>query len=308
MEVAFWLGVFIVSIMVLLKSSDFFIALSEKVSLSLGIAPFIIGVTIVALGTSLPELVTSIAAVLSNKTEIVVSNVVGSNIANTLLVMGSMAVFGRRINLSYKLNLFDALALLGSAVFLAIAIYDRQFGLAEAILCLTFLVIYVVYMVWSGQDDLPDGETKPKLDWYVFPALLLSVVFIWFSADYNVEAIIKLAELFNIGTEVITLSAVALGTSLPELFVSVTAIRRGNADIAVGNILGSNVFNIFAVMGIPSLFGTLAISEVIVSFSLPIMLLGTVLYYIIVLSKKIRLWQGVILLFAYISFLVVLYT
>lgn len=304
-----WLLIFVGSLVVLLKASDFFIDAAEKISLFLGVPPFIIGVTIVALGTSLPELVSSIIAVLNNASEIVVSNVVGSNIANTLLVMGTIAVIGRRMNLKLNLSTMDIVMFLGSAFLLCITVYDGEFTTLEGIFCISGLVAYLFSTFQSGRkmrnlqkEDV--NYVKPKLDWKVIPILITSGFFIYLAAKYNIESIIVLSALLNIGTDVIAQSAVAIGTSLPELLVSISAVKKNNAEMAVGNILGSNIFNIFAVMGIPALIGTLMIPKEVIVFSIPIMIIATVLYFYIINNKRVSWGQGVYLLLFYLFFIV----
>lgn len=308
-ELMMWLLVFVMSLVVLLKASDFFIDAAEKISLFLGVPPFIIGVTIVALGTSLPELVSSIIAVMNNASEIVVSNAVGSNIANVLLVMGTIAVIGRNMVLNMRLSRMDIGVFLGTALLLAATIYDGVFTFHEGIICLVFLFIYLFATFNSGRKSRKAQKADanyvaPKFEWQVIPILLVSGFFIYLSAKYNIESIIALSSLLNIGTDVIAQSAVAIGTSLPELLVSISAVKKNNGEMAVGNILGSNIFNILAVMGIPSLLGPLTIPAEIISFSLPIMILATFLYYYVIYDKRVFWWQGVFLLAFYLFFIV----
>lgn len=308
-EPLLWLIVFVISLVVLLKASDFFIDAAEKISLFLGVPPFIIGVTIVALGTSLPELVSSIIAVLNDASEIVVSNVVGSNIANTLLVMGTVAVIGRRLVLKLNLSKMDIAMFLGSAILLCITVWDGQFTFLEGLFCIAGLLAYLFSTFDSGRKirnlQKADGNyVKPKLEWQVIPILIASGFFIYLAAKYNIESIIILSALLNIGTDVIAQSAVAVGTSLPELLVSISAVKKNNAEMAVGNILGSNIFNIFAVMGIPAMIGTLTIPKEVLTFSIPIMVISTILYFYIISNKRVSWGQGVYLLLFYLFFIV----
>ncbi len=304
-ELLFWLVVFVISIALLIKSSDWFIDMSEKIGISFGVPPFIIGVTIVALGTSLPELVSSIVAVMKGSSEIVVSNVVGSNIANTLLVLGTVAVMGKRIQLKYQLNLLDIIAFLGSAILLSLCCRDGNFTMSEGLLFIVSLIVYVVATVRNGADE--ELETT-ELEWHVLPLLIGSALLIWLSAQYNIESIIQLSKILGIGTEVIALSVVALGTSLPELFVSISAVRKGNPDMAIGNILGSNIFNILAVMGISSLIGTLAVPEIVLVYSFPVLLLATLTYFALVSFGELKRWQGIMCLVVYSIFIISIFT
>ena len=311
-ESLWWLMVFVCSLVVLLKASDFFIDAAEKISLFLGVPPFIIGVTIVALGTSLPELVSSIIAVMNDASEIVVSNVVGSNIANMLLVMGTIAVIGRKMVLKLNLSLMDIGMFVGSAILLGITIWDGIFTPVEGLFCIAGLITYLSATFVSGRKMRNDQKAdvnyvSPKFEWQVIPILIGSGFFIYLAAKYNIESIIQLSTLLSIGTDVIAQSAVAIGTSLPELLVSISAVKKNNAEMAVGNILGSNIFNVFAVMGIPSMLGALAIPPEVITFSFPIMMVATVLYFFMINDKRISWWQGAFLLMFYLFFIVAIF-
>ncbi len=306
----FWLIVFIASLAVLVKSSDYFTEAAEKIGLALGMPAFIVGVTIVAIGTSLPELVSSIIAVFAGAPEIVVGNVVGSNIANIFLVLGLAAIIGKKIKIGHELIHVDLPLLVGSAFLLAITIWDGKFTFSEAIICLVSLVVYLLYTVSAesnGDAEMKKeikGEIKnKKIHWSTFAILFGSAFFLYVGAKYTIDSVIALSELLNIGREVIAVSAVALGTSLPELVVTVSAARRGKPEMAVGNVLGSNIFNALAVMGIPALFGTLIIPTSIITFSLPIMIIATLLYFFITQDKQITRWEGWMLVIFYVLFI-----
>ncbi|ODS35692.1 conjugal transfer protein TraR [Candidatus Altiarchaeales archaeon WOR_SM1_SCG] len=308
-----WSAVFIVSLSVLIKASDSFTDAAERIGLTFGIPAFIVGVTIVSVGTSLPELISSIFAVLRDSSEIVVGNVVGSNIANIFLILGIAAIFGKKLKVTYELVHVDLPILVGSAFLFAIAIWDGVFNLIEALLFIAGLVIYLSYIISTEKhhrDVEIRKEMKEKLQKRKIESeqrnlsiLVVSALFIYVGANYIVESVINLSEILNIGKEIIAASVIALGTSLPELMVSVTAARKGKPEIAVGNVLGSNIFNTFAVMGIPALIGTLIIPESILTFGLPVMLMATLLYFFMAQDREITKWEGYLLLIFYIFFI-----
>jgi cation:H+ antiporter len=151
--------------------------------------------------------------------------------------------------------------------------------------------------------ELEMKEKKRDLKKSTLLMTVLSAFFIYLGAKYTVESIIQLSEILSIGKEIIAASAVALGTSLPELIVSATAAREGKAELAIGNILGSNIFNSFTVMGVSSLFGTLLIPQSILTFALPIMLVATILYVFMTQDKQITQWEGGLLLIFYIFYI-----
>ncbi len=301
MDLLIYLAVFVVSLAVLLKASDWFIDSAEEIGLSLGISPFIIGVTIVAFGTSLPELATSIASVLSDDSKIVVGNVIGSNITNIALVLGLVAIVARQIELEYNIWHIDMPFLWGSAFLLWVCLRDLHFSLFEALL---FLVGIVLFLMYSFKVDKEDESLRPKAHLRSYAFLIVGGVLVWLGADYTIYAISKLSELAGIPSDIIALTAVALGTSLPEVIVSINAARKGKTSIAVGNVLGSNIFNTYVVMSIPSFLGRLEIPGGLLSFSLPVMLIVTVLFGIIANNKKITKWEGGILLMFYAFFIV----
>ena len=312
MEILTWIIVFIASLSVLIKASDFFTDSAEKIGLHFGVPAFIVGVTIVAFGTSLPEIITSIISVLKDSSEIVVGNVVGSNIANIFLVFGLTAIIARKMTITHDIIKVDLPFLAGSALLLAASIWDGEFNRFEAVLCLAGLGIYLLYSV-NSKDKLKEEEDeelekkKKGSPWKAFVILAISAAFIYLGANFTIEAIIKLSELLNLGKEVIAVSAVAFGTSLPELVVTISAVRKNKPEIAVGNVLGSNIFNAFAVMGIPALIGPLAIPASIITFSLPMMLIATVLFILMMQDRKIANWEGWLLLLFYVFFIVKLF-
>lgn len=305
-----WIVVFVVSLGVLVKGSDWFIEAAEKIGLALGIPSFIIGVTIVAMGTSLPELASSIAAVLSGESEIVAGNAIGSNIANIALVLGITALMGKKMSFDVNLMEADIPLLICSAFLLWFFLLPDADGIArvdtlEAIMLLAGLVIFLAYS-FSGNDGKDENRDK-KITLKTYGLLLLGGVAVFLGANYTVEAIMQLSTIFGIASGAIALSVVALGTSLPEIVVSVAATRRGKPEIAIGNILGSNIFNTFAVIGIPALIGDLKILPIITDFSMPMMIALTLLFFFMMISKTVSRWEGLMLLLFYIYFVVRLF-
>ncbi|GBE56022.1 inner membrane protein YrbG [archaeon BMS3Bbin16] len=299
--------IFLLSLVVLIKASSQFTKSAEKIGIYLGIPSFIVGVTIVSIGTSLPELVSSIVSVLSGASEIVAGNVVGSNITNIFLVLGVVGVVGGKLHIEYELIHVDLPLFVGSSFLLSLMLWDRVFSPVEAVLSLMGFVLYMHYTLNVERElehpEVAGKKQRKKLETMTIITLVLSTVFIYLGAKYTVESIITLSEEFNIGKEIIAASAVALGTSLPELMVSVTAAREGRPELAIGNVLGSNIFNSFVVMSIPAFFGVLVIPESIVSFALPLMFLATLLYVFITQDKQITKWEGWLLIIFYLYFI-----
>lgn len=298
------IAISIVSLIVLLVASDWFIDSSEKIGLSLGISPFIIGVTIVAFGTSLPELATSIASVYRGASEFVVGNVIGSNITNILLVLGLTVLVGKEIKLEFNIWNIDMPLLLGSAFLMFFAIQDQHLSLVE---CGIFILALITFLINSVSGSEGHEEERAKIRMMDVARMILGGVFVFLGAKWTIYGIVEVSKLAGIGAEIISLSFVALGTSLPEVAVSMSAARKGKHAIAVGNVLGSNIFNTYAVMAIPSFFGNLVIPDNILVLSLPLMLGVTILFGAITLSKKITFWEGILLLLIYVYYMTELF-
>ncbi len=301
MELTAYILLFAVSIFVLVKASDWFVDAAENVGLSLGVSPFIIGVTVVAFGTSLPELAASIAAVLAGSSEIVIGNVVGSNITNILLVLGLTVVLGKEIKLDFDVMDVDMPLLIASSFFLWFTLLDQQISMSEAILFLVALVIFLLNSFFSKRDE--DDGKRPKIQPKDILMLIGGGVLIYLGATYTIVSIEKISIALSFPSEIIALTGVALGTSLPEVVVSITAAKKGKTGMAVGNVLGSNIFNTYAVMGIPALIGDLIIPDQIMAFSLPLMVAVSLLFGLVCLSGRISRWEGLMLVVFYIYFI-----
>ncbi len=317
LPVLFWALVFVASLAVLVKASDYFTDSAERIGISFGISPFIIGVTIIALGTSTPELVSSILAVTKGSPEMVAGNVMGSNVTNIFLILGLSAIVGKKMVTSYELANVDLPLFVGSALLLSLMVADGVFALAEAILSLALFFVYLLYAIKvervadeararSLEGMEAGGAVHPKkkrLKPKIYLKLLLSVFFLYIGANYTVVSVVKLSEMVNIGTEIIAASAVALGTSLPELVVSIRAAAMNKPELAIGNILGSNIFNALGIMGTSALFGTLVIPSTITGFVMPMMIIATLLYFVVIWEKEITHWEGWMLVIFYLFFL-----
>jgi len=324
----FWILIFIASLALLVKSADWFVESSEKIGLAFKISPFIIGVTVVALGTSFPELATSIAAVFKGTTEIVVANALGSNIANILLIVGLSAIVAKTLIVKRSLIDLDAPLLAAATVIFIFIMWDGQIFFGEGILLiLTFLVyfLYTIFQRREREEETPElievlpsrierrkekiAKEKikiktPKLTPKVFFFLILGAVGLAIGANYTIESVIQLSEILKISTSLIVITAVAVGTSLPELVVSVRAALKKKYEIALGNVFGSNVFNILIVAGIPALIKPLTVDELTFKIGLPFLAISTLLFVISGISRRIHLWEGAMYLLLYILFIV----
>lgn len=292
---------FAISLAVLLKASDWFINGAEKIGLSFGVAPFIIGVTIIAFGTSLPELATSIASVTGGKSEIVIGNIIGSNITNIALVIGVVAVISKEIKIENDIMNVDMPKLLASALLLWFILQDLHVSITEAVVCMIGIIIFLFYTVSADRNI--NKDQLPKATWKDYLLLVTGGVLVYFSSGYAIDFVSAFAVGVGIPLKIVGLTLVALGTSFPELVISVQAARQGKTGIAIGNVLGSNVFNTFLVLGIPRFFGALVIPPDTLTFSLPMMLALTLLFAFMCVTRRISRWEGLILLLIYVYFI-----
>ncbi len=312
---ALWIPIFVVSLLVLVKSADLFTEGAEELGIFFGVPSYVVGVTIVAIGTSLPELVSSIFAVAQGSPEIVIGNAVGSNVTNIFLVLGLAAILGGSLSVRREIVRIDLPMLASSAALLALTALDGEISRVDGVLLLAGALIYGVYGVRISR---PSPAAQAEIEASVAqdvnvertrlrPLVLLKlaggVVVLYFAAEYTIRSVIELSTLFDIGADVIAISAVALGTSLPELVVSVVAARRGKLEIAIGNVLGSNVFNAFAVVGIPAIITPLPVTHSALTIGLPFMGVATVLYFFMAQDREVTRWEGMPLVLFYVLFL-----
>lgn len=319
-----WIPVFIASLAVLIKAADWFTKGAEIAGLKLNISPFIIGVTIVSIGTSLPELVTSFIAISKGEAAIVVANAVGSNIANILLVVGLAAVFAGALTVRRSLIDLDAPLLAISTALLLGILWDKQVVFIEAIVLLITYIIYVAYTVRSAkvdgegmhEDDVIAEDLqkkvkgrkkskKPSVSWGRALALILvGAAGVYFGADWVIRSVIQIGTIAGISSSVIAITAIAFGTSLPELVVSISAARKGSYEVALGNVFGSNIFNSLVVIGLPGVFTSLPVDSSTFAVGLFFMTSATILYVFSGISKKIHNWEGLMYLMLYVLFVV----
>jgi cation:H+ antiporter len=316
MEILTWSLIFVVALAVLIKSADYFTEYSEKIGKILGVPQFIVGVSIVALGTSLPELVTSLIAVTQDYSSIVTANVVGSNIANILMVCGLAAIYAREIIIEKSLIKLDLPILSAITALLIVLIYDGQFTALEGVVMMSSYIVYIAYN-WHEhkQSKLQKLEEKveekiskavdgkSKIRPFMIVALILSGIGIYFGANYTISSIINLSELLNLAPAAIAISAVAIGTSLPELIVSIQAARKKNYEMILGNIIGSNILNAAIVMSIPSFISTLNVSSEVITVAIPFLIISTILVTFSGIERRIFSFEGALYALLYFVFI-----
>jgi cation:H+ antiporter len=309
-----WIGVLALSLFGLIKSADYFTEYSEKIGLLLGMSSFIVGATIVAIGTSLPELVSSLFALNAGSPEFVVDNIIGSNIANAMLILGIAAVVAKK-GLKITTSLIDVdlpFFFMSMAIFGYFA-FDAIISPAEGIALLVFFGIFIIYNIKSEPElddademkeltETYDGGSKKDIRKYI-GIIILSIAVLSVSAKYLIDSILTLSTLLNISSSTLTITVVALGTSLPEILTSIAAVKRGNHGMAIGNVLGSNTFNLLLIGGLPALITPLIIAPMTFAVGLPFLVISTFVAIFVMFDNKIRPWEGVAMLFFYAVFI-----
>lgn len=307
MNIFIAIALLIVGFVMLTKGADWFVDGSSALAFRLGIPQLVIGLTIVAMGTSAPEAAVSITSALKGNEGITVGNVVGSNIMNILLILGIASVIvplavqksTRMIEIPYMIAitvLFGVLGYTGEMV-------TRVEG---GILWIAFL-IYLGYLLWmakKGKEDNEPDEKQKSLPVQLL-MILVGLVCIVLGSDFVVDGATEIAKVIGISERIIGLTIVAFGTSLPELVTSIAAARRGNADIAIGNIVGSNVFNILFVAGTSALISPVVFESKFV-LDTAVATATAVLLLVCVCNKegKLKRSGGIIMLLAYAAYFV----
>lgn len=316
MDILFNLGLLIICFIVLIKGADFMVDAASYIAAFLGVPSLIIGLTIVAFGTSCPEAGVSIVSSMAGNNSLSISNVVGSNVFNLLVVVGLTAVIGT-VAAPKDLMRFDfPICLIFSAILIASCL-DLKFTRLEGIIYVTCIVLYCVFLVIRSKrgknadnnDEIPE-PSKPRTGLgallRVF-IIIAAVAAIYLSSQGIVSSCTFFAKLFGISDTVIGLTIVALGTSLPELVTSLVAYKKGENSIALGNIIGSNIFNILFVLGIAGAISPLDLLRENVTDAI-ICLSITVMSFVFALTgKKINRPEGAVMLLVYAGYMVFIF-
>ncbi|AKB18129.1 MULTISPECIES: calcium/sodium antiporter [unclassified Methanosarcina] len=336
--------VLLLGLVFLVKGSDYFVKAASTIAKKLGVSEFVIGLTLVAVGTSIPELASSIAASIQQASGIVIGNIVGSNIVNIGLIVG-VAAFLSPMKTEVEMLKRDGYIMLFSAVLFFVFALNRELSMIESGF---FVLLYIAYVFFlfeeaekyegklhfkefityffkfkyinsarqklnganrnrnsesgNGNGRLDGGFAKDIL------TLVLSCTAIVIGANYFVEESIFFAELFGVPDTIIGTTLVAVGTSLPELVVTVSAARKGYGSIALGNVIGSNITNIFLILGLSGLLYPISVAEISLFFTTPVMIvISLILLIFISTGWEIKRWEGVALMVFYAAFLILLF-
>jgi cation:H+ antiporter len=341
------LALLLVALAVLVFSADKFVGGAEELGLVLGIPHFIMGITVLAVGTSFPELITAIFAVKEGTSEIVIGTVVGSNIANILFILGLTAIFARDFTITWDLLHGDLPMLFGSLLLLAFVVYPlsvddiaafQRFSsevqpsgslelgrrafvtVPEALLLLFGYLLYLQYYSVRHRSEIArngaGSAARPPFRLSPVVWMVLGLVGVLVGAKFTVDYAVRLALDLRIGNDVVAASMIALGTSMPELVVSISAARRNNFELVLGNVTGSNIFNTFVVLGVPGVLAPfigqqipLKVGETSVLFlQLPYYAATLLLFLVVVLDKTLTRTEGWVIFLAYVLFICKLFS
>lgn len=287
----------VLGFVMLIKGADWFVEGASKIADRFGIPQLVIGLTIVAMGTSAPEAAVSITSALKGSAEITIGNVVGSNILNVFIILGLTAVV-RSIAVQSSTIKYEIPLTIGVTVLLAaLGLHDNVISRLEGVILWVVFIGYLIYllkMAKAGQGAAEEAAEDSKKDpmWKLIVLVIIGVVLIVWGSDVTVDAATALAKIFGMSERLIGLTIVALGTSLPELVTSVTAAIKGKADIAVGNVVGSNIFNILFVVGTTALITPVAYSASFVVDSVIAVAAMVLLLVCVLLGKRSTAGNG----------------
>ncbi|MBK8429881.1 MAG: calcium/sodium antiporter [Chloroflexi bacterium] len=309
----------VIGLVLLVVGAEAFVRGASQLAALVGVSPLVIGLTVVAYGTSLPELAVSTISAYQGATDVAIGNVVGSNIANVLLILGLSALVAPLI-VSQQLVRLDVPIMLGVSILVWFMGRDGNLSRLEGAVLFAGIIAYTAFLIiQSRKEEKAIKEEYAKeygevpeptnANWLKIAGLIIgSLVMLVLGSNFLVDGAIAIAEAFNVSKLVIGLTIVAVGTSLPEMATSVVASYRGERDIAVGNVVGSNIFNILMVLGASALLTTdgLAFSPTVYAFDMPVAIGVALACLPIFFRGEIARWGGLLFLAYYIVYVVYL--
>ncbi len=292
--------IFVIAMGVLIWGADLIINQSERIALKFKIPEFIIGATLIALGTSLPEMAASIAASMNGKPDIAIANVIGSNILNITLVLATVFIISKKINPARDFFAKDSTWALVPVLVFILMILDGMISRFDAALLLLLMGAYLLFLLQDAknipEEDLEDLD-EGTFSWTkVIPVLFGGFILVIVGAHFTVESASEIARDFGISEWIIGIIMISLGTSLPELVVSISAAMKGKVDMAIGNIIGSNMANTTVVLGAAALVNPMAINAPMYFFDIATMIVATLLLVFITANKLYTKSAGISLI------------
>jgi len=311
---------FVAGLMFLIVGAEALVRGASRLAAALGVAPLIIGLTIVAFGTSSPELAVSVKSTVAGQTGIAVGNVVGSNIFNILLILGVSALITPLI-VSQQLVRFDAPIMVGVSVLVLVLAYDGNVGRADGILLFSGLILYNLLLVYLSRKEsrrVQDEYAREfgskagaaSASWLKNSVMVIGgLALLVLGSRWLVDSAVTMARLIGVSELIIGLTVVAAGTSLPEVVTSVMASLKGERDIAIGNVIGSNLFNLMGVLGVAGIVAPrgIEVSQAALRFDIPVMIAASVACLpVFFTGYMIARWEGGLFLGYYVAYAVYL--
>ncbi|CAB4548699.1 MAG: calcium/sodium antiporter [Actinobacteria bacterium] len=307
------LGLILAGLVLLIAGGEALVRGAGTLAAKAGISPLVIGLVVVSAATSAPEFAVTMGAVLSGEPDLAVGNVVGSNIVNILLILGVSAVISPLL-IKRQLVRFDIPVMVGISIVLLVVSLDGEISLLDGIVLFASLALHTVISIILGRKEIVDPKAKPETMplnskpvalWLAILLLAAGIALLVFGAQLLVAGAVSIATALGVSSLVIGLTVVAVGTSLPELATSLIAIIRGETDMAVGNVVGSNIFNIGMVLGLPAiLFGDgIPVAPAAIAIDLPLMLATAVaLLPIGFTGFMVKRWEGLLFVLLYTAY------
>ncbi|MEM6997338.1 MAG: calcium/sodium antiporter [Patescibacteria group bacterium] len=311
-----------ISLAAVIKAADWFLGAAESIGLKLRLPAFVLGVLLVGFGTSLPELATSMAAVADGTQNIVIANIVGSNLANMLVIIGLSTFFLGTIRFDKDLIDLDFPLLFSVTVFFSVLLSDGSLSRLDGGLLIGAFLAYILYAVLHkeepeyhkglvsmianltrSKEGEPKGPVSMKGMGTDIAILVGSVVLLALGSKFSVDSLLDIVTELDIAVDVLTIVTIAIGTSLPELLVSFKALKKGQGDLVLGNAIGSSIFNMLLVGGAASLFDVQLIDPQILNYSIAGLLIAAGLLTLSGITRRIHAWEGAMFIFIYIALL-----
>lgn len=304
----------VVGFVLLVKGADWFVEGAAGLAVKLGIPEIIVGLTIVAMGTSAPEAAVSITSAFKGSADITIGNVVGSNILNVAIILGLTAVITTIAVLKTTIFIDIPFTLVATIVLLLLGL-DGNVSRIDGIILWVLFIGYLTYLFMWTKKNKNDGEEEESDEieagkklpiWKLLVLIVIGIVLIVFGSNVAVDGAKGIAKICGMSDRLIGLTIVALGTSLPELVTSVTAAKRGSADLAVGNIVGSNIFNILFVVGTSALIIPVTFQAAFIVDSIIAAVVMVILFLCVVRKKELNRVGGFVLLLSYVAYFIYL--
>ncbi len=319
--------IFLISIFLVVEGANLFVKSGSKIARKLGVSEFIIGLTLIALGTSLPELFSSVIASFKGQTDLVIGTILGANIANLTVVIGMAALISGKINLEKEVLKRDIYTLIFIIILFSVFIFDGNLSRIEGLIFILFFAGYNIFIIDSkmrlqkeygfkeffkhmikfnffGLNGSRKKIRKKKPSWKDFLVLIIGGILLFVGAEYLIKEAIFIADYFVVHALIIGI-IISIGTTMPEMFVAISSSRRGFGEIAVGNSIGSAITNTLLILGVSAIILPLNIVKHTVYLMIPFLIFSTLILAIFIKTKwRIPRIEGILLILSYILFLI----